>query len=141
MTECKQLGYEKISMLSSIYLLEKKLASKPKPAPMLPPNMETLNQSTFFKTVNETEIVRQLTFLEYATYHSIQPQECLGKTSLVHLNAIHRYLLDQAWNSIDKEFKAPNICTLINNFNKAHFLFLVLFHFDSLHADEPLDCY
>jgi len=62
-----------------------------------------LTLETFkFEEVNELEIARQLTIMDFEKFRSIQPRECLG----------------QAWSKKDKAERAPNIIAMIEQFNK-----------------------
>lgn len=60
------------------------------------------NQEFSFLDTNETEIARQLSLIDFSKLASIQPREFLG----------------QAWSKKDKDVRAPNIISMISQFNK-----------------------
>lgn len=65
------------------------------PAPIIPkgdPNLFNFD---------DAEIARQITLMEYESYCSIKPRECLN----------------QAWNKANKEEESPNIVTMIRRSN------------------------
>jgi hypothetical protein len=66
------------------------------PRPKLPKNVEDP-----LTELDEEEIARQLTLYEWNLWSSIQPYECYGL----------------AWTKKDKEKKAPNILSMIAQFN------------------------
>lgn len=65
------------------------------PSPVIPKGEPTL------LNFDDAEIARQLTILEYESYCSIRPRECLN----------------QSWNKPNKEEESPNIVTMIRRSN------------------------
>jgi len=61
--------------------------------------------SSLFLLLNESEIARQLTLIEFNIFSKIEPTE----------------LLDQSWNKDSLKFKSPNVLELINRANKFSF--------------------
>ncbi|KAF2074404.1 hypothetical protein CYY_004300 [Polysphondylium violaceum] len=61
--------------------------------------------SSLFLLLNESEIARQLTLIEFHIFEKIEPTE----------------LLDQSWNRDSLKFKSPNVLELINRANKFSF--------------------
>ncbi|EGC29568.1 hypothetical protein DICPUDRAFT_90436 [Dictyostelium purpureum] len=61
--------------------------------------------TALFLLLNESEIARQLTLIDFNIFLKIQPTE----------------LLDQAWNKDSLKFKSPNVIEMINRANKFSF--------------------
>ena len=64
-----------------------------------------LSPAHYFMALNDAEIARQLTLIDYSTFVSIEPQE----------------LLNQAWNKPDLKHRAPNVLAMISRANKVSF--------------------
>ncbi|KAJ5079686.1 ras guanine nucleotide exchange factor i-related [Anaeramoeba ignava] len=69
------------------------------PEPIIPKNIFSPKLSIF--DVNEEEIARQLTLIEFQVYTKISPTE----------------LLNQAWNKAKYKHRAPNVLAFIQRFN------------------------
>ena len=77
----------------------KKVFTVPAPPPKIPRN---LNSADFnFLDLDEEEIARQLTLIEYDTFANIKPAE----------------LLNQAWAKPSLQKRAPNVLSMIERFN------------------------
>jgi hypothetical protein len=64
-----------------------------------------LSPSNYFMALNDTEIARQLTLIDYSAFVSIEAQE----------------LLNQAWNKPELKHRAPNVLNMISRANKVSF--------------------
>jgi len=63
------------------------------------------NAIAAFMELNESEIARQLTLIEFKNFKQIEPSE----------------LLNQAWNKPKLQYKSPNVMALINRSNRIAF--------------------
>nr|AAN46870.1 nucleotide exchange factor RasGEF A [Dictyostelium discoideum] len=69
------------------------------PEPMVPKNIFSNNLSIY--DIDEEEIARQLTLIEFEIYRNIKPPE----------------LLNQSWNKTKLKSRAPNVLKMIDRFN------------------------
>jgi len=110
MEKIKDIAPALASQLEDVYQkeLEQALVAKPvvadqsAPSPILPKNMDKSLRNFSIFEIHPTEIARQITLVEYNLYKKIKPWECLG----------------QAWNTEEKEQRAPNILAMIDRFNR-----------------------
>jgi len=65
----------------------------------------TLSPSELFMNLNDEEIARQLTLIEFHLYKAIEPSE----------------LLNQSWNKDKLKYRASNICELLARLNRLSF--------------------
>jgi len=66
---------------------------------------DSISPLAFFMELNESEVAKQLTLIEFKMFKNIKPSE----------------LLNQAWNKPKIQHKSPHVVTLINRANKISF--------------------
>ncbi|GAM22778.1 hypothetical protein SAMD00019534_059530 [Acytostelium subglobosum LB1] len=92
------------ALMKSLTKVEKQPASKLKfndktPEPIVPRNIFSQNLSIY--DIDEEEIARQMTLIEFEIYKRIKPPE----------------LLNQSWNKVKLKHRAPNVLKMIDRFN------------------------
>eukprot|EP01133_Synstelium_polycarpum_P008684 gene8684-10202_t len=92
------------ALTKSLTKVEKPIASKPifndkTPEPMVPKNI--FSQGLQIYDVEEEEVARQMTLIEFEIYKKIKPPE----------------LLNQSWNKTKLKHRAPNVLKMIDRFN------------------------
>lgn len=79
---------------------ERTLVARKPPKPSIPKHLGTPGEENVL-LINEVELARQLTLIEYAIFAAIRPEECVKKR----------------WGASEHESQAPNILSMARRFN------------------------